>query len=260
MRILAIADITERLLYDDVAPERWRSRVDLVVSCCDLDQEYLEFLVTVLGVPLLYVAGNHDVSFRAQPPGGCEDIDGRVVCIGDLRIAGLAGCMRYNAGREEYQYTERQMAWKVRGLEYKVWRAGGVDLVISHAAPVHCPAFGQCPAPAGSGRRCTHPECPSHLPACLDAGDLCHRGFEAFRRFILRHRPRYWLHGHNHLTYAWMPRISMIAETTVINAYGHYLLDTDAMRAERVAWDTSRDHGGSAAPGGWVRSSRSCGP
>jgi hypothetical protein len=43
---------------------------------------------------------------------------------------------------------------------------------------------------------------------------------------ILRHRPRYWLHGHNHLTYAWMPRLSTIAQTTVINAYGYYLLDT----------------------------------
>jgi hypothetical protein len=67
-------------------------------------------------VPLLYVAGNHDVSFRAQPPGGCEDIDGRVVCIGGLRIADLAGCMHDNAVREEYQYIERQMAWKVRRL------------------------------------------------------------------------------------------------------------------------------------------------
>jgi uncharacterized protein len=226
MRILAISDIPERVLYDDFSPERWRSRVDLVLSCGDLDQEYLEFLVTMLGVPLLYVAGNHDVSFRSRPPGGCEDIDGRVVRVGGLRIAGLAGCMRYNAGREEYQYTERQMAWKVHRLEYKVWRAGGVDLVLSHAAPVHCPAFKQCPAPVGSGRRCTHPERPSHLAACLDAGDPCHRGVEAFRRLILRHRPRYWLHGHNHLTYAWVPRISTIAQTTVINAYGHYLLDT----------------------------------
>jgi len=228
MRILAISDIPERLLYDDFSPERWRSRVDLVLSCGDLDREYLEFLVTVLDVPLLYVAGNHDVSFRWQPPGGCEDIDGRVVRVGGLRIAGLAGCMRYNAGREEYQYTERQMAWKVHRLEYKAWRAGGVALVISHAAPVHCPAFKQCPAPVGSGRRCMHPECPSHLEACLDAGDLCHRGVEAFRWFILRRRPRYWLHGHNHLTYAWTPRLCTIGETTVINAYGHYQLDTEA--------------------------------
>jgi hypothetical protein len=55
---------------------------------------------------------------------------------------------------------------------------------------------------------------------------------------MLRHRPRYWLHGHNHLTYAGMPRMSMFAETTVINAYGHYLRDIDAMHADRVARDT----------------------
>jgi hypothetical protein len=35
-----------------------------------------------------------------------------------------------------------------------------------------------------------------------------------------------------------MPLMSMIAETTVINAYGHYLRDIDAMHADRVAWDT----------------------
>jgi len=228
MRILAIADTPERLLYDNFSPERWQSKVDVILSCGDLDHEYLEFLVTMLDVPLLYVAGNHDVSFRTQPPGGCEDIDGRVVRIGKLRIAGLAGSMQNNAGRDEYQYTERQMEWKVRHLEWKAWRAGGVDIVISHAAPLHCPIFKTCAAPIGNGRRCDHPEYPRHLDACLDATDRAHLGFESFRRFILRHKPRYWLHGHNHLTYAWMPRISAIGETTVINAYGHYLLDTEA--------------------------------
>jgi Icc-related predicted phosphoesterase len=228
MRILAISDTSERLLYDDFQPERWRSQVDVIISCGDLNHEYLEFLVTVLDAPLLYVAGNHDASFRTRPPEGCQDIDGRVVRIGGLRIAGIAGSMQYNAGRDKYQYTERQMGARMRRLGLKVWRAGGVDVMVSHAAPLYCPAFKRCPAPIGSGKPCTHPECPSHLAACLDATDRCHLGFDAFRRFILRHRPRYWLHGHNHLTYAWTPRMASIGETTIINAYGHYLLDTAA--------------------------------
>jgi Icc-related predicted phosphoesterase len=226
MRILAISDTSERLLYDDFQPERWRSPVDVNNSSGDLNHEYLEFLVTVLDAPLLYVAGNHDASFRTRPPEGCQDIDGRVVRIGGLRIAGIAGSMQYNAGRDKYQYTERQMRARMRRLGLKVWRAGGVDIMVSHAAPLYCPAFKRCPAPIGSGKPCTHPECPSHLAACLDATDRCHLGFDAFRRFILRHRPRYWLHGHNHLTYAWTPRMASIGETTIINAYGHYLLDT----------------------------------
>lgn len=228
MRILAVADTPERLLYDNFSPDRWKGQVDLILSCGDLDYEYLEFLVTVLDVPLLYVAGNHDVRYRTQPPGGCEDIDGRVVRVGGLRIAGVAGSMRYNAGPNEYQFTERQMEWKLRRLSFKARRAGGVDIVISHAAPLHCPVFKQCAAPIGSGRRCDHPEMPRHLAACLDATDRAHLGFEPFRRFIVRFKPRYWLHGHNHLTYAWMPRISVIDETTVINAFGHYMLNTEA--------------------------------
>lgn len=227
MRVLAIADTPERLLYEHFSPERWKGHVDVVLSCSDLDHEYLEFLVTVLDVPLYYVAGNHDTSYRTRPPEGCESIDGRVVRVGGLRIAGVSGSMQYNAGPDEYQYTERQMAGKTRRLGYRVWRAGGVDLVISHAAPLHCPAFHGCPSPVGGGRPCEHPDRPAHLEACLDASDRCHQGFAAFRRFILRHRPRYWLHGHNHLTYAWMPRLSTIGETTVINAYGHFVLDTE---------------------------------
>lgn len=231
MRILTISDTPERLLYDDFKLERWQSRVDLVISCGDLDHEYLEFLVTVLNVPLLYVAGNHDTAYRTRPPEGCEDIDGRVVRIGGLRIGGAAGSMRYNAGKEEYQFTERQMAVKMRRLGYRAWRAGGIDIVVSHAAPLYCPAFGRCPEPVGAGRRCTHPELAAHVETCLDASDLTHRGFACFTRFITRHKPRYWLHGHNHLTYSWTPRIGRIAETTVINAYGHYLLDTEARPA-----------------------------
>lgn len=215
-------------MYDHFTPERWRSRVDLVLSCGDLEHEYLEFLVSMLDVPLLYVPGNHDTSYRTRSPEGCTDIDGLVARVGNLRIAGVGGSMAYNAGPDEYQYTDRQMAWKMRRLEYRVWRAGGVDMVVSHAAPVHCGLYHRCPAPAGPGHDCAHPEFPGHPGVCLDAADCCHRGVPAFRSLIERHRPRYWLHGHSHLTYAWVPRISSIEATTVINAYGHYVLDTAA--------------------------------
>ena len=165
MRILTISDTPERLLYDDFNPERWRDRIDLVISCGDLDHEYLEFLVTVLNVPLLYVAGNHDAAYRTRPPEGCEDIDGRVVQLGGLRIGGISGSLRYNAGPERYQYTDGQMAYKTRRLALRAWRAGGLDVVVSHAAPPLAPrhrrvqAAGRrgsrrCQGPRGRGWRC----------------------------------------------------------------------------------------------------------
>ncbi len=202
MRLLAISDVPERLLYDDFQPDEWRDRVDLVISCGDLDPEYLEFLVTELNVPLLYVAGNHDTSYRARPPEGCEDIDGRVVTVGRLRIAGMSGSMRYNAGPEAYQYTERQMARRMRRLGWRIRWAGGLDVMVTHAAPL----FGD---------------------PLLDAHDIPHRGFGAFQGVLARYRPRYWLHGHNHLIFNWVPRVKRIDATLVINAYGHYEIDTD---------------------------------
>lgn len=90
-----------------------------------------------------YVAGNHDTVYRAHPPEGCDDIDGRVRVIDGLRIAGLARNLRYNADPQTYQYTERQMAWRLRRLGCQIRRTGGVDLVVSHATPLHAdPAFG----------------------------------------------------------------------------------------------------------------------
>jgi Icc-related predicted phosphoesterase len=202
MRILAIADTPERLLYDVFEPDEWRGRVDCVLSCGDLDREYLEFLVTELAVPLLYVPGNHDVAYRSHPPEGCDNLDGRVRVVRGLRMAGIGGSLRYNAGSDAYQYTEREMAWRLWRLSRRVRRASGVDIMVTHTAPLHDDPI-------------------------LDAPDPAHRGSAGFRRFIERFRPRYWLHGHNHLFDSRVPRISRIDQTVVINAYGHYLFDTD---------------------------------
>jgi Icc-related predicted phosphoesterase len=203
MRILAIADMPEPVLSDAFEPDAWRGRVDLIISCGDLDRDYLEFLVTELSVPLLYVPGNHDTAYRTQPPEGCESIDDRLVTLGELRIGGVGGSLRYNADADAFQYTERQMAWRLRRLGWQVHHRGGVDVMVSHAAPLH--------------------DDPT-----LDATDRAHAGVAGFRRFIEHHRPRYWLHGHNHLLFPWVPRVSGIAGTVVINAYGHFVLDTDA--------------------------------
>ncbi len=200
LRVLAISDVEERSLYDFFCPEDWRDRVDLVVSCGDLNHAYLEFLVSVLNVPLLYVAGNHDTGYRKHPPEGCDDIDGRVVVVKGVRIAGLAGCLRYNAGPEEYQYTERQTDWRVRRLDWKMHRSRGVDIMVSHAAPLFD-------------------------DATRDAPDPAHRGSLAYRRLLLHQRPALWLHGHNHLLSNWIPRVTTIDGVTVANAYGRYEVD-----------------------------------
>ena len=59
MKILTISD-EEMPQFYDFYREGMFDQYDLILSCGDLAPEYLEFLVTMTGVPLLYVRGNHD--------------------------------------------------------------------------------------------------------------------------------------------------------------------------------------------------------
>ena len=43
--------------------------VDVLVSCGDMPASYLEYITSVLSIPLLYVRGNHDTNYDERPPG-----------------------------------------------------------------------------------------------------------------------------------------------------------------------------------------------
>ena len=170
--------------------------MDLILSAGDLKASYLSFLVTMANRPLLYVHGNHDWSYDRQPPEGCDCIDDRLVVVNGLRILGLGGCLRYNGG--PYQYSERQMRMRILKLQWKIMRAGGVDIVLTHA-----------PA-AGYG----------------DEDNITHRGFEAFLPLLDRWQPSYLVHGHVHKRYdPRQQRVLQYKNTTIINANGKYYLD-----------------------------------
>ena len=52
MKILVIADIESKALWDYYTPEKLDG-VELILSCGDLDPAYLEFLVTMTNATLL---------------------------------------------------------------------------------------------------------------------------------------------------------------------------------------------------------------
>ena len=149
MNILAIADVEERCLWECFRKERFED-VDLILSAGDLDPDYLEFLVTVINKPLVYVRGNHDDRYARHAPGGCICVEDSVYVYRGIRIAGLGGSMRYRDGAN--MYTEREMAKRMRKLSRKIALVDGCDILLTHA-PV-----------AGMG----------------DLDDLPHRGFECF--------------------------------------------------------------------------------
>ncbi|MGQ9616270.1 MAG: metallophosphoesterase family protein [Spirochaetota bacterium] len=196
MHILSVADRRHRALYDYFDPERWKN-VDLIISCGDIDPQYLSFLVTMIPKPLLYVHGNHDTGYRNDPPSGCDSIDDKVVEIGGLVIAGLGGSNWYNG--EDMQFTEQQMTRRVKRIIRRAGRYGRIDIVVTHAPP----------------------------RGIQDLEDMCHRGFSAFRTLMEELRPKVLVHGHNHQVYRKEDRETIADGVRVINAYEYYSFDVD---------------------------------
>ena len=170
MKILAVSDEECRALWDHYVPGRL-SDYDLIISCGDLQADYLSFLVTMARCPVLYVHGNHDTTYENNPPEGCDCIDDALIVYNGIRILGLGGCLWYHKG--EHQYTEKQMARRIAKLHWKIRRLGGVDIVVTHAPPL------------GVG----------------DEDDPAHTGFETFLELMELYKPKYLLHGHVHLRY-----------------------------------------------------------
>ena len=117
MKILAIADEESKALWDYFDRSKFEG-IDLIISCGDLDAEYLSFLTTLTSIPVLYVHGNHDVKYDRKPPEGCICIDDRIYVHKGVRIMGLGGSMEYYGGK--HQYTEAQMRLRVGRLWFQI--------------------------------------------------------------------------------------------------------------------------------------------
>jgi uncharacterized protein len=201
MKILCISDRVERMLYGPNLISYARG-VEAVISCGDLPFDYLEYIVTFLGVPVYYVLGNHDPGPEGpEYPGGCTPLDGRVVeADGGMILAGLSGSALYSGGPN--QYTERQMRRRARALSVRILcrkLAGrpGPRIFVSHSPPF---GFG-------------------------DDEDPAHIGFASFLSLIDRHEPSLWLHRHVHLYGPEGQRIVRRGETKVVNVFGHRIID-----------------------------------
>ena len=195
MKLLLLADEESKYLWDYYRPGRLDG-IDLILSCGDLSADYLSFLVTMGRAPLLYVHGNHDGGYAAHPPEGCDCVEDMLVTVNGVRILGLGGSVRYNGGA--HQYTEREMAWRLVRVWPTLLRAGGVDVVLAHAP----------------------------LRGLGDGSDLPHRGFRCLYKLLDRFHPKYYIHGHVHMTYGMnIPRVQRYGEKAVINAYERYILD-----------------------------------
>ncbi len=206
MKILAISDQVVDSLYTTQVKDRFGD-VDLVVGCGDLPYYYLEFLVTVINRPLYYVHGNHDRSFeytsdgvRNITPAGCDPLGGRVVMFRGLLLAGLDGSIRYSQ-EGEYQFTQSEMSRKAWRLALRIMWARArhgrpLDILVTHSPPF------------GVG----------------DGPDAAHIGFHALNTLVHRFKPRYHLHGHQHVYLGRKPG-TQVGSTQVLNVFPYRLID-----------------------------------
>ncbi len=204
MKILCISDEIEPMLHGPSLNSYARG-VEAVVSCGDLPFDYLEYIITFLGVPVYYVLGNHDPAPDSpEYPGGCIPLDGKVIEVGRgeerVTLAGLSGSPMYSGGPN--QYTGRQMGRRALSLSARIrW-----GRLLGRPAPrvfvTHSPPFG-----------------------LGDRKDRAHVGFEPFLGLIDRHKPPLWLHGHVHLYGPDQQRVTNRDETKVVNVFGHRILE-----------------------------------
>ena len=204
MRILAVSDVEDEAVT--ASAESKVGTIDLVISCGDLDYEYLDFVGTALGVPLRAVHGNHDV-----PPENNDDpaiavwwhgvdLHGRAVSVNGLLIAGLQGSPIYSSG--PYQSGELDIWLAILRMApslivNRLRRGRFLDVLVTHAPP-----------------RGIH-----------EGADRAHRGFGALRTFLRLFQPRYHLHGHTHVYDRRTQTTTQFGRTTVMNAYGARTVD-----------------------------------
>jgi Icc-related predicted phosphoesterase len=200
LKILSLSDKQVESIYSSQVKERFGD-VDLILGCGDLAYYYLEFVVSMLDVPLFYVRGNHSnqveytvVGPKTHPDGGV-DLHRRVIKHQDLILAGVEGSLRYREG--PFQYTQTEMWMNVLRiaptlLVNRLLYGRGLDIFISHAPPwgIH------------------------------DKPDLPHQGIKAFRWLIETFRPRYHFHGHIHVYRQDVQTVTRHGPTRVINTYG----------------------------------------
>lgn len=199
MKILAVSDARLPQLGNSDFLRQQYADVKVLVSCGDLEPDYLDYISYVLNASLFFVRGNHDHLSDPDTIGGI-DLHRHVVKFEGMTLAGLEGSIRYN--QSGVQYTESTMTRYVLRMlpglmARRLTKGYGVDLFVAHSPPLYI----------------------------NDGKDHAHRGFRSFRWLIQWGCPRYFIHGHVDLLDRRLPRENHFLRTTVININPSMVLD-----------------------------------
>lgn len=206
-KVLAVSDQVVERIYALAADGHFRD-VSLILGCGDLPYAYLEYLITVLNIPLYYVPGNHDPAYSSYRSisyaEGGSNLDLKTAYVNGLLLAGLGGSIRYRPDGVN-QYTQVQAFFRasrllLRLLVSQKQYCRKLDILITHSPPfeIH------------------------------DDDSHAHQGLKALN-FVLRvTRPRYHLHGHTHFYRNNLEdSVTQVGRTTVMNIFPYKVIEID---------------------------------
>lgn len=231
MKILCVSDYVDPLIYNQNVREIFPD-IDAIICAGDLPMDYIDFIVSVFNKPTYFIFGNHnlkdfgfyhkvnspqgEMQFMARKQHGSsgakylgfktsveeyfyktDSVTGKRT---PLLMAGVSGSLKYNNGL--CQYSDKQMKFKLikmipQLMMNKIRYGRYLDIFLTHATPRHI----------------------------HDHEDPCHKGFECFNWFIDKFKPTYMIHGHIHLYDMREERVTQHNDTTILNAYAHYILE-----------------------------------
>lgn len=208
VKVLFVSDKVVEHLYSPKIVERYKD-VELIIGCGDLPYYYLEFMVSMLNIPLFYVHGNHDPEQEyladgtsITGPAGGTNLHLHTYQEKGLLLAGLEGSIRYKYGR--FQHTQHEMWLNAfylvpRLLANKLLYGRYLDVLVAHSPPygIH------------------------------NGEDRIHVGFRSFLWLMKVFKPRYLIHGHRHVYNPAEITETRFMETMVINIYPYKVLDIE---------------------------------
>jgi len=205
VKILAVSDEVVERLYS-LCNNGHFSDIEMIIGCGDLPYPYLENIVSLLNIPLLYVPGNHDPLYKTDDhltyAQGGSNLDLKLERVKTFLIGGLGGSVRYRPDGKN-QYTQANAYRRVFRLLPGLWLnrinyGRMLDILITHSPP-----FG-----------------------IHDEDTEAHTGLKAINWLIRIAKPRYHFHGHTHFYRRNLERSETNQkETKIINVFPYKIVD-----------------------------------